>query len=142
MFSSLGSKVAVYSRKLQWFFFDHNNIITLSPDIRVHRAGSQLKRFEVKRSSDVGVTFVHFWAQHLFRDRRVLSYILIPKQKITILLCHWSNRLLDKRKLFVIWQHKAKSKQMLGSVVYKSYAYIWWSFDFKPFLLNEHYCKE
>ena len=27
-------------------FFYHNNIITLSPDIRVHRAGSQLKMSE------------------------------------------------------------------------------------------------
>ena len=39
LFSCLGSKVAVYSRKLQCFF----DILTLSPDIRVHRAGSQLK---------------------------------------------------------------------------------------------------
>ena len=46
LFSCLGSKVAVYSRKLQCFFFDHIIIITLSPDIRVHRAGSQLKMSE------------------------------------------------------------------------------------------------
>ena len=41
LFSSLFSKVAVYCRKLQWFFFDI--ITTPSTDIRVHRAGSQLK---------------------------------------------------------------------------------------------------
>ena len=40
-FSCLGSKVAVYSRKLQCFFFDHS--ITLSCEFWVHRAGSQLK---------------------------------------------------------------------------------------------------
>ena len=42
LFSCLGSKVAVYSRKWQWFFLDLL-IITLSTDIRVSRAGSQLK---------------------------------------------------------------------------------------------------
>ena len=41
LFSSLCSKVAVYRRKLQCFFFD--STITLTCDIRVHRAGSQLK---------------------------------------------------------------------------------------------------
>ena len=41
-----------------------------------------------------------------------------------------------------IWRLPAKSKQILLSGVYKSYACIWWSFDFKPFLLNDHYCKE
>ena len=40
LFSSLCSKFAVYRRKLQCFFLDLN---TLSCDIRVHRAGSQLK---------------------------------------------------------------------------------------------------
>ena len=40
LFSSLCSKVAVYRRKLQWFFFDSH---TLSCDFWVHRAGSQLK---------------------------------------------------------------------------------------------------
>ena len=45
LFSCLCSKVTVYSRKLQCFFLDHLNI-TLSPDIRVHRAGSQLKMSE------------------------------------------------------------------------------------------------
>ena len=39
--SCLCSKVTVYSRKLQCFFFDL--ISTPSIDIRVHRAGSQLK---------------------------------------------------------------------------------------------------
>ena len=38
--------------------------------------------------------------------------------------------------------HSPKSKQMLGAAGGKSYTYIWWSFDFKPFLLNNHYCKE
>ena len=37
----LGSKVTVYSRKLQWFFWDSS--ITLSCESRVDRAGSQLK---------------------------------------------------------------------------------------------------
>merc|ERR1719402_421615 len=41
LFSCLCSNVTVYSRKLQCFFLDL--ILTLSPDIRVHRAGSQLK---------------------------------------------------------------------------------------------------
>ena len=40
---TLGSKVTVYSRKLQCFFLDLL-LTTLSSDIRVHRAGSQLKR--------------------------------------------------------------------------------------------------
>ena len=40
LFSCLGSKVAVYSRKLQWFFFD---LRTLTCEFWVHRAGSQLK---------------------------------------------------------------------------------------------------
>ena len=44
LFSCLGSKVTVYSRKLQWFFFDIL-IHTRSTDIRVHRAGSQLKTY-------------------------------------------------------------------------------------------------
>ena len=42
LFSSLCSKFAVYRRKLQCFFFDRRSS-TLSPDIRVSRAGSQLK---------------------------------------------------------------------------------------------------
>ena len=41
-----------------------------------------------------------------------------------------------------IWQFLPKSKQMLGSAGGKSYAYIWWTFDFKPFLFKDHYCKE
>ena len=45
LFSSLGSKVAVYRRKLQWSFLDL--LSTRSPDIRVHRAGSQLKKFKI-----------------------------------------------------------------------------------------------
>ena len=40
-----------------------------------------------------------------------------------------------------IWKFMSKSKQMVGSAGGKSYAYIWRSFDFKPFLLNDHYCK-
>ena len=44
LFSCLGSKVAVYSWKCQWFFLDL--ISTPSTDIRVHRAGSQLKMSE------------------------------------------------------------------------------------------------
>ena len=49
LFSCLGSKVTVYSRKLQWFFLDLTltTLITLSPDIRVHRAGSQLKSIAI-----------------------------------------------------------------------------------------------
>ena len=44
MFSCLCSKVTVYWRKLQCFlFFDHTHHSTLSTDIRVSRAGSQLK---------------------------------------------------------------------------------------------------
>ena len=44
LFSSLCSKVAVYRRKLQWFFFDLLLLLTtLSCDFWVHRAGSQLK---------------------------------------------------------------------------------------------------
>ncbi len=43
LFSCLCSKVSIYSRKLQWFlFFDSHS--TLSPDIGVSRAGSQLKK--------------------------------------------------------------------------------------------------
>ena len=41
LFSSLCSKVAVNRRKLQWVFF--YLLTTRSTDIRVHRAGSQLK---------------------------------------------------------------------------------------------------
>ena len=45
LFSCLCSKLTVYSRKLQGIFWDHLLlVITLSPDIRVHRAGSQLKK--------------------------------------------------------------------------------------------------
>ena len=44
LFSSLCSKVAVYRWKLQCFFFDSSSLLhTRSTDIRVHRAGSQLK---------------------------------------------------------------------------------------------------
>ena len=44
LFSCLCSKVTVYSRKLKCFFFDIiSRSSTLSTDIRVHRAGSQLK---------------------------------------------------------------------------------------------------
>ena len=48
LFSCLCSKVAVYSRKLQSFFFDlifFDLSITLTCYIRVHRAGSQLTKF-------------------------------------------------------------------------------------------------
>ena len=41
-----------------------------------------------------------------------------------------------------IWQRVPKSNKMLVSAEGKSYAYIWWSFDFKPFLFKDHYCKE
>ena len=44
LFSCLGSKVTVYSRKLQWFFFDRHSLTTLSCEFGSHRAGSQLKR--------------------------------------------------------------------------------------------------
>ena len=44
LFSCLGSKVAVYSRKLQWIFFCFWDItITRFCEFRSHRAGSQLK---------------------------------------------------------------------------------------------------
>ena len=43
LFSSLCSKVAVYRRKLQWFFFDSSLSTTLTCEFWVHRAGSQLK---------------------------------------------------------------------------------------------------
>merc|ERR1712077_159485 len=48
LFSCLGSKVTVYSRKLQCFFFDSLLLLssTLSCYFRVHRAGSQLKMSE------------------------------------------------------------------------------------------------
>ena len=45
LFSSLCWKLTVYCWKLQCFFLDLIIIITLSPDIRVHRAGSQLKNY-------------------------------------------------------------------------------------------------
>ena len=41
LFSCLGLKVTVYSRKLQCFFWDI--LITLTCEFRGHRAGSQLK---------------------------------------------------------------------------------------------------
>ena len=56
LFSSLCSKVAVNSRKLQCFFFDIIIVVsssTLSSEIRVHRAGSQLK-IDTSSSSSVG----------------------------------------------------------------------------------------
>ena len=49
LFSCLCSKVNIYRQKLQCGFLDshsHSHHITLSPDIRVHRAGSQLKMSE------------------------------------------------------------------------------------------------
>ena len=46
LFSSLCSKVAVNSRKLQCFFLDLNTTSTLSCEFRVHRAGSQRKMSE------------------------------------------------------------------------------------------------
>ena len=42
--SSLCSKVAVYSRKMQWFFFYILRILTLSCEFRGHKAGSQLTK--------------------------------------------------------------------------------------------------
>ena len=51
LFSSLCSKVAVYRRKLQCFFFDtlstSTSTITLTCEFRVHRAGSQLKTIAI-----------------------------------------------------------------------------------------------
>ena len=47
LFSCLGSKVTVYSRKLQWFFLDIIFLdITLPCEWTNHRAGSQLKMSE------------------------------------------------------------------------------------------------
>ena len=47
LFSSLGSKVTIYCRKLQWLFFDiiiiSSSSSTLSCEFTDHRAGSQLK---------------------------------------------------------------------------------------------------
>ena len=63
LFSCLDSKVTAYSWKLQCFFLGHPPSHPLI-HIRVHRAGSQMKRFEVQRSSDVGVTFASSWAEH------------------------------------------------------------------------------
>ena len=52
LFSSLCSKVAVYSRKMQWFVFDILIIIiTLTCYFRCHRAGSQLKTSKIVTSS-------------------------------------------------------------------------------------------
>ena len=50
LFSSLCSKVAVNSRKLQCFFWD-SSPITLSCYFRCHRAGSQLKSDESTEES-------------------------------------------------------------------------------------------
>ena len=48
LFSCLGSKVTLYSRKLQCFFWDIISSITLTCYWRVHRAGSKLKiRLEI-----------------------------------------------------------------------------------------------
>ena len=44
LFSCLVSNVTVYTRKLQCFFLDLLLVSTLSTDIRVSRAGSQLKK--------------------------------------------------------------------------------------------------
>ena len=43
LFSCLSSKLTVYSRKCQCFFFDSSRTITLPCEFRSHRAGSQLK---------------------------------------------------------------------------------------------------
>ena len=51
------------------------------------------------------------------------------------------NIYIFSKKCF-IWQLTPKSKQVLGSAGGKSYAYIWWSLDFKPFLFKDHYCKD
>ena len=52
LFSSLCSKVAVYSRKLQCFFLDRHSH-TRSCEFRSHRAGSQLKNHELSSWSPV-----------------------------------------------------------------------------------------
>ena len=60
LFLCLCSKVTVYSRKLQWFFWDLS--LTLPCEFRVHRAGSQLKMSECQDKSwepDLTITVSH-----------------------------------------------------------------------------------
>ena len=45
--------------EMSLFMGENVNVFFLTATPSNHRAGSQLKSFEVKRSSDVGVTFVH-----------------------------------------------------------------------------------
>ena len=47
LFSCLCSKVTVYRWKWQWVFLDILSSSTRAPDIRVHRAGSQLKTIAI-----------------------------------------------------------------------------------------------
>ena len=47
-------------------FFYHNNIITLSPDIRVHRAGSQLKTITIFAYKQLGLSIdIETFVQHV-----------------------------------------------------------------------------
>ena len=73
LFSSLGSKVAVYRRKLQWFFLDLLlSSSTRSTDIRVHRAGSQLKMSESQTKAG---------NQKKFENLKILKFKKSPKIK-------------------------------------------------------------
>ena len=67
LFSSLCSKVAVYSRKLQWIFFDHTHS-TLPCYFRCHRAGSQLKIHFQKCRISFGWEWLPFTQFDVFYD--------------------------------------------------------------------------
>ena len=69
LFSSLCSKVAVYSRKLQWGFFYSLSVI-LTCEFRSHRAGFQLKKWVkllIRLSSNVRIFFrIKYAGEFLF----------------------------------------------------------------------------
>ena len=69
LFSCLGSKVTVFSRKLQWFF---------STDIRVHRAGSQLKNV---RKSD------RRWEPENFENLKTLKTLSLGHAEQLLFSC-------------------------------------------------------
>ena len=100
MFSCLGSKVAVYSWKLQWFFWDLLVLVTLSCDFRVHRAGSQLKMSESQTGAGNLKTLKNWKPANFktFKTLKVIHHPLGPDIRVWRDMC--STEVLRKERTY------------------------------------------
>ena len=92
LFSCLGSKVTVYCRKLQCFFFDSHSLLTTLPcEFGSHRAGSQLKMSEcqTKAGNLECMNVWMFWTTFVFMSMlKTYSHTFSLSLCLTLTLSH------------------------------------------------------